>query len=113
MSDDATAYAIVRGKHVITRVIDRHRWAQIDDGAVVQRNGVITAVGTFAALRSENPTAPVIGDGEQVLLPGFVNGHHHIGLTEAQLQKKFNAAVSVRNVLAHEILSGYTEVNAP
>src|SRR6516165_5546411 len=86
MSEDATAYAIVRGKHVITRVIDRHRWAQIDDGAIVQRNGVITAVGSFATLRSKHTTAPVIGDGEQVLLPGFVNGHHHIGLSPVQLR---------------------------
>jgi len=85
MREHATACAIVRGKHVITHALDRHRWAQIDDGAVLQRDGVIAAVGSFAALRAENPTAPVIGNGEQVLLPGFVNGHHHIGLSPVQL----------------------------
>jgi cytosine/adenosine deaminase-related metal-dependent hydrolase len=84
MREDAT-YAIVRGKHVITRVLDRHRWAQIDDGAVLQRDGLIAAVGSFSSLREDNPTAPVIGNGEQVLLPGFVNGHHHIGLSPVQL----------------------------
>ena len=31
------------------------------------------------------PTAPVIGSGKEVLLPGFVNGHHHVGLTPFQL----------------------------
>ena len=34
---------------------------------------------------ARHPDAPVIGDGEQVLLPGFVNGHHHVGLTPVQL----------------------------
>jgi len=79
------SYSIVRGKHVISRAIDRHRWEQIDDGAVVQRDGIITAIGQFAELQRANPDAIVIGSGEQVLLPGFVNGHHHIGLTPVQL----------------------------
>ena len=77
--------SIIRGKHVITRALDRHRWEQIDDGAVLQRDGIIVAIGAFAELRRANPDAPVIGDGEQVLLPGFVNGHHHVGLTPVQL----------------------------
>src|SRR6266851_3537428 len=77
--------SIIRGKHVITRALDRHRWEQIDDGAVVQEGGVIIAIGSFAALQRDHPDAPVIGTGEQVLLPGFVNGHHHVGLTPVQL----------------------------
>ena len=28
---------------------------------------------------------PVIGNGKEILLPGFVNGHHHVGLTPVQL----------------------------
>jgi cytosine/adenosine deaminase-related metal-dependent hydrolase len=28
---------------------------------------------------------PVIGTGREILLPGFVNGHHHVGLTPVQL----------------------------
>src|SRR5712672_3051745 len=41
-----------------------------------------------AALRSSAasiPIASVIGTGNEILLPGFVNGHHHIGLTPVQL----------------------------
>ena len=77
--------SIIRGKHVITRALDRHRWEQIDDGAVFQRDGIISAVGPFAELSRANPDTPVIGTGEQALLPGFVNGHHHVGLTPVQL----------------------------
>jgi cytosine/adenosine deaminase-related metal-dependent hydrolase len=70
---------------VITRALDRHRWEQIDDGAVLQRDGVIAAIGAFAALQRDNPAAPVVGDGEQVLLRGLVNAHHHFGLSTIQL----------------------------
>ena len=46
---------------------------------------IIVAIGAFAELSRANPDAPVIGTGEQALLPGFVNGHHHVGLTPVQL----------------------------
>jgi 5-methylthioadenosine/S-adenosylhomocysteine deaminase len=77
--------SLVRGKYVIARAIDRHRWEQIDDGAVLQHDGVISAVGGFEELRRPNPGVAVVGSGQEVLLPGFVNGHHHIGLTPVQL----------------------------
>src|SRR5277367_4748261 len=83
--EKAVSSSIIRGKHVITRALDRHRWEQIDDGAVLQRDGRIVSIGAFAELSRANPDAPVIGTGEQVLLPGFVNGHHHVGLTPVQL----------------------------
>jgi 5-methylthioadenosine/S-adenosylhomocysteine deaminase len=77
--------SLVRGKYVIARAIDRHRWEQIDDGAVLQHDGVIAAVSGFEELRRANPGVAVVGSGQEVLLPGFVNGHHHIGLTPVQL----------------------------
>jgi 5-methylthioadenosine/S-adenosylhomocysteine deaminase len=81
----AISTTIVRGKYVITRALDRHRWEQIDDGAVLQQNGVIAAIGAFEDLHRDSPGASVVGDGQQVLLPGFVNAHHHIGLSTVQL----------------------------
>ncbi|HSU05751.1 MAG TPA: amidohydrolase family protein [Acetobacteraceae bacterium] len=77
--------SIIRGRHVITRTLDRFRWEQIDDGAVLQDNGVITAIGQFTEIAALHPDLPVIGTGQEVVLPGFVNGHHHIGLTPVQL----------------------------
>ncbi|HTS93723.1 MAG TPA: amidohydrolase family protein [Stellaceae bacterium] len=77
--------SLVRGKWVIARALDRHRCEQIEDGAVLQRDGVIAAVGPFAELQRANPEVPVVGSGEEVLLPGFINAHHHIGLSPIQL----------------------------
>ncbi len=76
---------IIRGKHVTTRSLDRHACEQIADGAVLERDGVIAAIGRFADIRRDHPDVPVVGTGDEVVLPGFVNGHHHVGLTPFQL----------------------------
>ena len=79
------ATSLIRSRAMITRTIDRHQWEEIADGAVVQEDGVIVAMGTYNALKARYPDVPVLGSGKEVLLPGFVNGHHHIGLTPVQL----------------------------
>ena len=77
--------SIVRARHVVTGVTDRRSWSQIDDGAVLVENGLIRAIGPFSEISAAHPNLQVHGTGCQVLLPGFVNGHHHIGLTPVQL----------------------------
>jgi 5-methylthioadenosine/S-adenosylhomocysteine deaminase len=77
--------SLVRSRAIIARAIDRQSWEQIDDGAVLQEDGVIAAVGTYADLSKRYPNTTVIGSGNEIMLPGFVNGHHHVGLTPVQL----------------------------
>ena len=77
--------SLIRSRAMITHAIDRHRWNEIEDGAVVEKDGVITLIGTYADLSRKYPNLPVIGTGNEILLPGFINGHHHIGLTPVQL----------------------------
>jgi 5-methylthioadenosine/S-adenosylhomocysteine deaminase len=77
--------SLIRSRATITGATDRHRWNEIKDGAVLQEDGVIAAIGSFAELGRAHPDLPVIGSGNEILLPGFVNGHHHIGLTPVQL----------------------------
>ena len=77
--------SIIRGKHVITRVVDRHTVEQIDDGAIYQVDGRVREIGGFAELARKYPSAAVKGSPGLVILPGFVNGHHHVGLTPLQL----------------------------
>jgi len=52
---------------------------------VLQEDGIIVETGTYHDLSRRFPDAPVIGSGNEIMLPGFVNGHHHIGLTPVQL----------------------------
>jgi 5-methylthioadenosine/S-adenosylhomocysteine deaminase len=79
------AASLIRSRAMITRALDRYRWEETPDGAVLQEDGTITAVGTFADLSRLHPTVPVVGSGDDILLPGFINGHHHVGLTPVQL----------------------------
>jgi cytosine/adenosine deaminase-related metal-dependent hydrolase len=77
--------SLIRSRAIIAQALDRQTWQQIDDGAVLQEDGVIAAVGTYADLRKRYPNTAVIGSGDEIMLPGFVNGHHHVGLTPVQL----------------------------
>jgi 5-methylthioadenosine/S-adenosylhomocysteine deaminase len=77
--------SLIRSRATITRAIDRHRWNEIANGAVLQEDGIITAIGSWEELRRKHLDLPVVGTGNEILLPGFVNGHHHIGLTPVQL----------------------------
>ena len=77
--------SVIRSRAMVTHVIDRHRWNEITDGAVLQEDGRIVEIGTYQELSRKHPNVTVVGSGNEVMLPGFVNGHHHIGLTPVQL----------------------------
>jgi cytosine/adenosine deaminase-related metal-dependent hydrolase len=77
--------SLIRGKYVVTRVIDDNASEIIPDGAVFQRDGEIVEVGSFTDLKARHTPDEIIGSGDQVVMPGLVNAHHHVGLTPFQL----------------------------
>ncbi len=79
------ALSLIRGKHVICKVRSRTDAEIIDDGAVVQRDGTILEVGTYQELAPKYQPDEVFGSESHVVMPGFVNSHHHVGLTPLQL----------------------------
>jgi cytosine/adenosine deaminase-related metal-dependent hydrolase len=76
---------IAKAKWIVTGVRDRHSLDIIEDGAILHEDGIILAVGPAADLTARHPEAQVIGADDQIILPGFVNAHHHVGLTPLQL----------------------------
>ncbi len=76
---------IVRSRVMITRALDRHTCETIADGAFRHKDGVIEDVSTFEQLGRRFPALPVTGSSEDLLIPGLVNAHHHVGLTPFQL----------------------------
>ncbi|MBN1837688.1 MAG: amidohydrolase family protein [Spirochaetales bacterium] len=75
---------LARGKWVIT---DARKGAEgiLEDGAVYLSGGKVVESGDYQALRKKYPKATVKGDGKQLLMPGFVDGHSHgWGLTAIQ-----------------------------
>lgn len=77
--------SLIRGKYVICGVVDRHEATVIEDGAVFQRDGVIVDIGAHEELASRYQPDSVVGTSDDVVIPGLVNSHHHIGLTPIQL----------------------------
>ena len=73
------------GGWVVTGVNDRESANVLRDAAVVHRDGVIVEVGPTTAMRGKYPHASVEGSADHAILPGFVNSHHHVGVTPLQL----------------------------
>lgn len=56
-----------------------------EDSALLIENGKVREIATEAALRKRHPDAATIGGRGQVVIPGLINAHHHVGLTPFQL----------------------------
>ncbi len=80
---------IAKAKWVVCGVRDRHSVEIIENGAVLHEDGVILQVGPSAAMIRENPAAVVSGSDDQIILPGFVNAHHHVGMTPLAFEPAF------------------------
>ncbi|CAN7635282.1 amidohydrolase family protein [Brucella pseudogrignonensis] len=76
---------IVRGRKIFMAPEADGSWKTLDNGAILCSGGEIVAIGDFDDFSKRYPDATVYGSGHEVVLPGFVNGHHHVGLTPLQL----------------------------
>jgi 5-methylthioadenosine/S-adenosylhomocysteine deaminase len=79
------ASSLIRGKYIICKVVSRTEAQIIEDGAVFQRDGTIIDIGPYQELAGKYQPDDVLGSDEHVVMPGFVNSHHHVGLTPFQL----------------------------
>src|SRR5262245_18469113 len=79
------ASSLIRGKYDVQKVLSQTEAWVIPDGAVFQRDGVIVEVGPYADLAARHRSEVTLGSPDHVVVPGFVNGHHHVGLTPFQL----------------------------
>ncbi|HWK47659.1 MAG TPA: amidohydrolase family protein [Stellaceae bacterium] len=79
------AVSLIRSRTLIAHAEGRHGCREIAEGAVLQEDGVIVAVDRFETLQARYRDVAVVGSGREILVPGFVNAHHHVGLTPLQL----------------------------
>ncbi|HEF4774079.1 amidohydrolase family protein [Burkholderia multivorans] len=70
---------------IVKGAADRHTADVVRDGALYQRDGVIVEIGPRDEMVGKYPDVPRLGSPDTVLMPGFVNSHHHVGLTPVQL----------------------------
>ena len=76
---------LIRGKYVVSRITGPSSAEIISNGAVVQRDGEIIEVGDYAKLKAKYEVDEEIGSSNQMVIPGLINAHHHVGLTPFQL----------------------------
>ncbi|WP_371155373.1 amidohydrolase family protein [Jannaschia sp. 2305UL9-9] len=55
------------------------------DAAVLITNGTVAEIGPMSDMTERHPQADRHGGAGHVVIPGLVNGHHHVGLTPFQL----------------------------
>src|SRR5262245_27512857 len=77
--------SLIHGKYVICKVTSRTEAQVIEDGAIFQRDGTILDIGPYQELVTKYQPDDFCGSAGHVVMPGFVNSHHHVGLTPFQL----------------------------
>ncbi|MCU4178873.1 amidohydrolase family protein [Bosea sp. BH3] len=55
------------------------------NAGILVRDGAVAALGPVDQLRARSPEAVIEGGADFAITPGFVNAHHHVGLTPLQL----------------------------
>jgi hypothetical protein len=53
--------SLIRSRAMVTHAIDRHRWNEVTDGAVLQEDGTIVELGTYQELSRKHPNVAVVG----------------------------------------------------
>jgi 5-methylthioadenosine/S-adenosylhomocysteine deaminase len=76
---------LVVGRNVICGVDESGKPEIVDEGAVLVESSKIAAIGRASDLRAAHPDAALAGSLNEIVAPGFVNAHHHVGLTPFQL----------------------------
>lgn len=77
--------SIIRASHLFAEPGLDGRWTALEDGAIFQHDGIVQEIGAYPHVKARHPDAPQVGSDRSVVLPGFINGHHHVGLTPTQL----------------------------
>jgi len=77
--------SLVSARWIVTGVADRHTPVIHSDAALAHENGRVIAVGPAAQMRADYPGATETRYPQHMMLPGFVNSHHHVGMTPLQL----------------------------
>ncbi len=68
---------MIRGKYILLKADLEGNSELIENGAVVQDSGTIIETGPYSELNAKYPGVKKIGTGEQFVIPGLINAHHH------------------------------------
>ncbi|OSP53407.1 amidohydrolase family protein [Pseudoruegeria sp. SK021] len=77
--------ALLTARWIVTGAADNKHPAIQEDAALAHEDGVVLAVGPIDEIRRAYPGASETAYPKHMILPGFVNSHHHVGLTPLQM----------------------------
>ena len=77
--------SLIRGDHVLEGFAAGDTPILHTDAAILIVDGVVREIGDAAALKTRYPQAAILGGPGHVIIPGLINGHHHVGFTPLQL----------------------------
>ena len=77
--------SLVSARWIVTGVDNNGAPSIISDAALAHDDGKVVEVGPAVQIRTTYPDAIETSYGNHMMLPGFVNSHHHVGLTPLQL----------------------------
>jgi 5-methylthioadenosine/S-adenosylhomocysteine deaminase len=108
MSSTSNSLHLVRAAHVLRGFTGFDQADILADTAVLVESGIVRAIGPAHELAAAHPQAKPAGGPGFVLTPGFVNAHHHVGLTPLQLGSEdhplelwFASRLALRDVDLH------------
>lgn len=77
---------LLRGRYLVTDPSTLPASGLLEDGAALVDGSEIVETGEWSSMQSRHPGAEVIGSDAHLVVPGFVNAHHHgRGLSAVQL----------------------------
>lgn len=108
MSSSSNSLRLVKAAHILRRFTELDQPDIQAEAAVLIENGIVRAIGPADELAAAHPEAEVAGGPGFVVTPGFVNAHHHVGLTPLQLGSEdhplelwFASRLALRDVDLH------------
>ena len=83
---DGSTQKLLRGRYLVTDPTGLPESGLVEDAALLVEGSRIAGIGEWRALRQRFPDAETFGSARHLVLPGFVNAHHHgRGLSSVQL----------------------------
>lgn len=77
--------SLIVADHIVTGIAADGTPDIHEDAAVLLQGDTILEIGPSTQLRRAHPEAHEVGGRGRVAFPGFINAHHHVGLTPFQL----------------------------
>ena len=77
--------SLIRGDHVLEGFTPGDAPVLHADAGILIGDGRVLEIGDGAALQARHPDAAILGGPGHVIIPGLINGHHHVGFTPLQL----------------------------